>query len=224
MPFTKETLDFMVQNYITDSRSWFHEHKADYKKLVEAPLEELVVALTPAMLEIDPEFICIPKVGKTISRIWRDTRRGPELPVFRDVMWINFMRAKYLNLPGFWFEFSPRAMRWGCGWYSTDARVMETARSLILANGPTWRDALDAVEAQDKFHLEDTRYKRSRHPDEPEQLRWWLDQKSLCLIHETDDISLLFSKDLPDVLATDFRSLAPAYNFFMQAVSMTPGK
>ena len=45
------------------------------------------------MLEIDPAIMCLPKVGKSISRIWRDTRRGPELPIFRDVMWLTFLRA-----------------------------------------------------------------------------------------------------------------------------------
>ena len=108
MPFTDETLEFLVRNKLMDSRVWFHEHRAEYERLVVEPLAELVEALSPAMAEIDPAIMCIPKVGKSISRIWRDTRRGPELPIFRDVMWLILLRAKQQGLPGYWFEFSPQ--------------------------------------------------------------------------------------------------------------------
>ena len=54
MPFTDDTLEFLVRNRLTDSRPWFHEHREEYEKLVVEPMAELVTALTPAMLEIDP--------------------------------------------------------------------------------------------------------------------------------------------------------------------------
>ena len=120
LPFTEDTLEFLVRNKLMDSREWFHEHHGEYERLVVEPLADLVCALTPALAEIDPNIVCVPKVGKSISRIWRDTRRGPGLPIYRDVMWLTFLRAKQQGLPGFWFEFSPRALRWGCGWYQTE--------------------------------------------------------------------------------------------------------
>ena len=131
MPFTEDTLEFLVRNKLMDSREWFHEHHAEYERLVVEPLADLVCALTPALAEIDPNIVCVPKVGKSISRIWRDTRRGPGLPIYRDVMWLTFLRAKQQGLPGFWFEFSPRALRWGCGWYQTEPATMAAFRELI---------------------------------------------------------------------------------------------
>ena len=114
MPFTEETLDFMALNRVMDSREWFHQHRGEYLRLVVEPMAELVEDMAPAMWKIDPSLIIIPKVGKSISRIWRDTRRGPGLPIYRDVMWITLLRAKYEGYPSFWFEFSPRCLRWGC--------------------------------------------------------------------------------------------------------------
>lgn len=108
MPFSEATLDFMALNRVMNSREWFHAHREEYLKLVVEPTAGLVEALAPAMWEIDPSLIIIPKVGKSISRIWRDTRRGPELPIYRDVMWITLLRAKYENYPSFWFEYSPQ--------------------------------------------------------------------------------------------------------------------
>ena len=220
MPFTEETLDFMALNRVVDSREWFHQHRGEYLRLVVEPMAELVEDMAPAMWKIDPSLIIIPKVGKSISRIWRDTRRGPGLPIYRDVMWITLLRAKYEGYPSFWFEFSPRCLRWGCGWYQTDPAVMECIRGMILAHDPDWLAALEAFEKQRVFSLEDERYKRTRHPDAPENERSWLDQKSLCLTHEETGLDLLYSDKLSGTLTRDFGRIVPVYDFFLKAVGL----
>lgn len=220
MPFTEETLDFMALNRVMDSREWFHQHRGEYLRLVVEPMAELVEDMAPAMWKIDPSLIIIPKVGKSISRIWRDTRRGPGLPIYRDVMWITLLRAKYEGYPSFWFEFSPRCLRWGCGWYQTDPAIMECIRGMILAHDPDWLAALEAFEKQRVFSLEDERYKRTRHPDAPENERNWLDQKSLCLTHEETGLDLLYSDGLSGTLTRDFGRIVPVYDFFLKAVGL----
>ena len=220
MPFSEATLDFMALNRVMNSREWFHEHRDEYLSLVVEPIAELVEDMAPEMWKIDPSLIIIPKVGKSISRIWRDTRRGPELPIYRDVMWITLLRAKYEGYPSFWFEFSPRCLRWGCGWYQTDPAIMDCIRGMILSHDPDWRAALAAFEAQKVFRLDDERYKRSRHPDAPENERAWLDQKSLCLTHEEARLDRLYSDKLAATLTRDFRRIAPVYEFFLKAVGL----
>ena len=220
MPFSEATLDFMALNRVMNSREWFHEHRDEYLSLVVEPIAELVEDMAPEMWKIDPSLIIIPKVGKSISRIWRDTRRGPELPIYRDVMWITLLRAKYEGYPSFWFEFSPRRLRWGCGWYQTDSAIMDCIRGMILSHDPDWRAALAAFEAQKVFRLHDERYKRSRHPDAPENERAWLDQKSLCLTHEEARLDRLYSDKLAATLTRDFRRIAPVYEFFLKAVGL----
>lgn len=220
MPFSEATLDFMALNRVMNSREWFHEHRDEYLSLVVEPIAELVEDMAPEMWKIDPSLIIIPKVGKSISRIWRDTRRGPELPIYRDVMWITLLRAKYEGYPSFWFEFSPRCLRWGCGWYQTDPAIMDCIRGMILSHDPDWRAALAAFEAQKVFRLDDERYKRSRHPDAPENERAWLDQKSLCLTHEETKLDRLYSDKLAATLTRNFRRIAPVYEFFLKAVGL----
>lgn len=220
MPFSEATLDFMALNRVMNSREWFHEHRDEYLSLVVEPIAELVEDMAPEMWKIDPSLIIIPKVGKSISRIWRDTRRGPELPIYRDVMWITLLRAKYEGYPSFWFEFSPRCLRWGCGWYQTDPAIMDCIRGMILSHDPDWRAALAEFEAQKVFRLDDERYKRSRHPDAPENERAWLDQKSLCLTHEETKLDRLYSDKLAAALTRDFKRIAPVYEFFLKAVGL----
>lgn len=94
MPITENTLNFLTENRQENSKDWFHENRPAYMNDVMEPLIELVEALTPAMLEIDPHFETSPKVGKTISRIYRDTRFSRDKSLFRDVMWCGFQRPK----------------------------------------------------------------------------------------------------------------------------------
>lgn len=220
MPFCEETLDFLSLNRVMDSREWFHSHHDEYEKLIVAPTAELIEDMAGGMLKIDPSLVIIPKVGKSISRIWRDTRRGPGLPIYRDVMWINLLRGKYLGYPSFWFEYSPRALRWGCGWYQTEPATVAAARELILAGDPDWLAAREAYEKQRVFTLEDARFKRTRHPDADERDRLWLDERSFCLIHDEPDVSLLWSDGLAAKLVRDFRRIAPVYDFFLKAVGL----
>lgn len=220
MPFSEATLDFMALNRVMNSRDWFREHRAEYLELVVEPTVQLVDAIAPEMSRIDPSLVVDPRVGKSISRLWRDTRRGPDRPIYRDAMWFNLRRAKYEGYPGFWFEFSPRHLRWGCGWYQTDPATMDCARELILSHDPAWLDALAAYEKQRVFTLDDERYKRTRHPDAAENEREWLDEKTFCLTHEESSLDALYSEDLPKRLARDFKRIAPVYDFFLKAVAM----
>ena len=219
MPFSEKSLDFLFENRVVDNKNWFNEHRSEYDEFVLSPLRELVTALTPAMLSLDPLLICEPKVGRSISRIFRDTRFSHDKSIFRDVMWCVFLREKklYNGLPGFWFEFSPRGFRYGCGYYQASSATMDAMRKIILNDEKTFKKAKSAFEKQSVFYMDNTKYKRSRYPQQPEDKREWLDQKSLCFIADSEDFDLLFSDNLADRLASDFKLLQPMYELMMAA-------
>ena len=106
MPFSQKSLDFLFENRLHDSKEWFLEHKNEYETLVKAPLVELSAALGPVMLELDPQLTTDPAVGKTISRIRRDTRFTHDKSLYRDNMWIVYKRGKMYGreVPGLYFE------------------------------------------------------------------------------------------------------------------------
>lgn len=221
MPFCSETLDFLFENRITDSRSWFNERRPEYERLVLQPLRRLVEDIAPAMLEIDPFLVCEPKVGKSISRIFRDTRFTHDKHIFRDVMWCSFYRDKKLfsDMPVFFFEFSPRRTQWGCGYYRCDTALLEAMRDLIKADDKAYLKAKKALDKQSLFVLEDTAYKRTRHPDQPVEKQKWLDQRNFCFLASTTDTDMLFADDLADRLAESFRTLVPMYELMQKAAS-----
>ncbi|MFT9057734.1 MAG: DUF2461 family protein, partial [Ethanoligenens sp.] len=105
--FSAQALSFLMENRLQNSKSWFEAHRNQYNALVLQPLRALVEALTPVMLDIDPAFTVEPKVGRTISRIFRDVRFAKDGFLFREEMWITFMRNKrcWEGQPGYYFSF-----------------------------------------------------------------------------------------------------------------------
>ena len=166
MPFSQKTLDFLFENRMRDSRTWFNEHKSEYLKEVIAPLRELVTALTPQMLEIDGRFITEPRVDKTICRLRRDTRYSHDKSLYRDTMWLIFKRGKMhgTEVPGIYFEITCDGFNYGCGFYHASAAYMNTMRRLILQGDPAFEKAKKAFLSQKLFHMEGERYKRPHYP------------------------------------------------------------
>ncbi len=215
MPISKQTLDFLAENRFSNSKEWFHAHKAQYEEYVMEPMRELVRSLAPAMTAIDPLIVTEPKVGKTISRIYRDTRFSHDKSLYREIMWIVFSRAKgaFHTMPGFVMEFSLQGFRYGAGYYGAPPKTMEVVRAMILQEDRHFLKAFRATKQQDVFTLIGERYKRSKCPDAPEQYRDWLDRKNLDWMHDSTDANLLFSEKFAQTLAEGFTLLKPFYDF-----------
>ncbi|MDN5987469.1 MAG: DUF2461 domain-containing protein, partial [Hafniaceae bacterium] len=71
--FTQQGLNFLQQVRIENSKDWFEEHRPIYDQHILTPFRALVDELAQPMLKIDPLFETRPAIGKTLSRIHRDT-------------------------------------------------------------------------------------------------------------------------------------------------------
>lgn len=212
MPFSENTLSFLMENRLMDSREWFHAHKAEYEEFIVAPMAELCTRLAPAMLEIDPEFIVIPQVGKSISRLWRDTRYSKDGSIFREYVWLSFVIEKYRGYPQYWAAVSPGGVEWGCGWYDAGSATMKRLRERVIADDPAWLAADKALRAQSALTEHGRTYKKSPYTAYPEDKRRWLEQMNVSL--ETGlRPERTFDPDLAEEIERDFRAVAPVYKF-----------
>lgn len=215
MPFSQRSVDFLFENRLHDSRDWFNEHKEDYRIYVTEPMKELILELAPTILKIDPLIEINPA---RISRLYRDMRLHPD-SIFRDHIWYTFSRTReqYHALPGFYFSIGAAGISYGCGYYCASAGSMNALRTLMLAGDDSFKQAFLAVEKQKTFSLYGDMYKRSKFPDQPEELRRWLDRKGIGLSCDTNDPGVMFSEKLAKKVASDLRRIAPFYDFCMKA-------
>jgi len=213
--FSAKTLQFLFENKLNNSKEWYDNHKADYKKYVYNPFAELVTELTPAMLEIDGEIITVP--SKVISRVRRDTRFTKDKSLYRDNVWIVFLRDKsqMSTSPCFWFEIGQQGTSYGVGFYSATPQSMTNMREMIINRHPAFIKALNLYESQNEFIIGGEMYKRSKFPEQPDNIKRWLDRKNIYIEKAEAGFKLAFSKELPAVLINGYQKLKPVYDFFL---------
>ena len=224
--FTQKTLEFLAENRRRNSREWFHEHHSEYRAFVMEPLIRLVDYLAPQALAIDEKIVALPRVDKTICRIWRDTRYSHDKSLYRENMWIIFRRFRMHEpgWPGLYFELSPEGFSYGCGFYRAVPGFMEVVREMILQGDPLAANALKAFEGQTLFELHGEQMKRPRFSDQPQNLRNWLNRRNLSVTAESADLSLLFSPSLAEQVRQGYEKLAPIYAFLLEASLRTQQK
>lgn len=215
MPFSQQSIDFLFENRLHDSKAWFTEHKADYESLVKQPMAQLVLDLAPTMMKIDKYIICDPK---KISRIYRDARMHPD-SIFRDHIWYSFGRPRDARNPApeFYFSIGAGGMSFGCGYYCARPAVMQAVRELILADDDSFKAAFLAVKKQKSFQLFGEPYKRNRYPDQPPEKCDWLNRRGLGLSGELTDPEIMFTDKLSKHVAREFKKIAPVYDLYMKA-------
>lgn len=211
--FTKEAPKFLFENKLNNSKDWYESHKGDYRKFVYDPFVELIKELAPVMTEIDGRIITVP--SKLISRVRRDTRFSKDKSLYRDNVWLVFLRDKsqMSTSPCFWFEISQKGSSYGIGYYGAETGAMAKMREMIMDRHPAFLSALSCYETQKEFVIGGEMFKRSRFPDQPEDLRLWLDRKNIYFESVQNDFKLAFSKELPDILKKGYKRLKPIYDF-----------
>lgn len=214
-----DSLFLLAENRFQDSKSFYEEHKPVINQTVVHPLRQLVAELTPAMLAIDP------LLGGSVSRVRRDNRFTHDKHMYRENMWIVFMRDKRAwdwCVPAFYLDFSLARVEWGLGFYSATPTVMKALRRRIEEDIPRAEAAVKSAEAAG-FILGGRPYARPRSTeDTPALLRPFYDCRSVDL-SRCEDAAFVADKDLPSRLLAGFQALMPMYHLLMEAVEEAVG-
>jgi len=218
--FTKETFAFLQGLAENNNKPWFQEHRDDYDAHLLGPFQQLVAAMSGAMLTIDSRFETRPAVDKTISRIYRDIRFSKDKSPYRANMWLSFKRPKkeWKGAPAYFFELSLDGYRYGMGFYDAGRSNMDRLRELMAADVPGFQRLIATLDGEHPFEVKGDLYKRVLRPDLPEDVQAWYQRKNLYLMVEPAMDQRLFSPQLADHLLAGFEQLAPIYHFLWKAV------
>ncbi|PWC15348.1 TIGR02453 family protein [Brenneria roseae subsp. roseae] len=218
--FSQQGLTFLQQVRQHNDKDWFDEHRGIYDEQLVAPFRALVDELSLTMLQIDDHFETRPAIGKTLSRIHRDTRFSHDKSRYRSQMWLTFKRTRkdWTDAPVYFFEIAPDFWRYGLGYYSATRNTMELFRQTVRGNPQQFLEVAKCL--QDRFVLEGESYKRPLIKDLSPALANWYNRKSFAAIHTSQDMEPLFSADLVTTLAQGFTQLEPLYHYLMNIETM----
>lgn len=108
--FNKKTLKFLESIRENNNKEWFEAHKEEYKQLILNPSRAFVVEMGEHLQALEPTINAVPKINKSLFRIYRDTRRmGLNKEPIKSRIGIIFWQGsgKRLQSSGFYMHFSP---------------------------------------------------------------------------------------------------------------------
>lgn len=220
--FCNESIRFLLQNSLKNSREWYANNRKSYEEFLLTPFRRLVGQLSTTMIKIDPNIEVRPLVGKTISRIHRDTRFSKDKSLYHDKMWITFAHRtkESKSYPGFFFEVSPSSYRYGMGFFCASVKTMDLYRDAIIKNEEEFVRLVTDIKNKGYFVPEGEMYKRSKYKGSNELISHWYDRKSIYLVDKRDDIEEIFDFDsLQENISIKFYSLEKFYHFLKNTVS-----
>ena len=222
---TTDNLMLLAENRFQDSKAFYEEHKAEIRRGVIDPLRRLAGELAPTMLAIDPLLIVDPLKNGTVSRVRRDNRFTHDKAMYRENMWIAFLRDKQEwdhCLPAFFLDFSIRRVEWGMGFYNARPDVMRCLRARTERDPARAIAAVKSAQAAG-FSLSGEPYARPRSTAEtPELLRPLYDCRNVDLMR-TEPEAFLRDERLAERLADGFRALAPLYTLMIESIEELRG-
>lgn len=213
--FSKDTIKFLGDLRSNNNKPWFEAHKGEYERSVLEPLQNLVKEIGPFMLTIDPDFETRPRVDKTISRIYRDTRFSHDKSPFKNTTWITFKRPikDWKDAPAYFLEIAPDSYRYGMGFYSATKETMDRLRRIIDEKPKEFLKAVSFYSKQHDFVMEGEKHKRVLNSGISEEMQEWYQRKNLYLVCNKEIEECFFRKELADDLISGFRLLAPHYHY-----------
>lgn len=203
--------DFMIALRFNNSKEFMAAHREDYIRLMRHPHFQLIEALTPQMLDIDPQMEVRPT--KALSRIFRDTRFSRDKSPYRDHHWIAFRHAGEPRDQAvmFWFEVQIDSLSWGLGYWGENRPAMDMMRRRMLSHPDDLLTLLPSLKESGLLISGDKHRKMAPPPDLHPGLQPYYALKELYIMRQDPKREWIYSEELIKQLTNDYRAMSPFY-------------
>lgn len=201
----------MLNIRFNNSKAFMDANRAAYHRVVRDPYYQLIEALNPTMLQIDPRMELRPH--RVLSRIHRDTRFSHDKSPYRDHHWLAFRRAgeEREKAVVFWFELRVEHIMWGLGFWGENRQALDILRRRMLSHPDDLLSLLNALDPK-RLKVEGDSYKRMKLPEglHPKLKQLYV-MKDIYITRQNAKQEWAFSERLLPELIEDFQALAPIY-------------
>lgn len=214
---TAEGRVLLAENRFNNSKAFYEDNKQRIKELTTVPARQLAAAVSDTLVKIDPLMNLIPE--KMVSRVRRDTRFSKDKLLYRENMWIMFMRPKasWEFQPCMWFEFYPDRYHYGVGMFNVTPSYMNTFRRCLSEKPDEFRSAVKKLKRTGAVPRIEP-FKKEKPGDIPEDLKPYYNAKYLCFMFTGTDLDRLCDNRIVEDLNKAVKAFAPMYNFLLEVM------
>lgn len=222
--FRPEAIQFLADLAANNDRAWFQPRKADFERLLKAPLAALIAALAERFEARDIPLLADP--ARSPFRIYRDTRFAKDKSPYKTNVGASFpwaddapadggrLSAADRHGPSGYFHLSPGDIFVGGGMYRPEPARLTAFRTAIVEDRARVHAALEEPGFAAAFgSVTGDQLKRipaGHANDDPDAE--WLRLKDVIFMKRLSDRDVT-SADLPDTLADAFAAAMPVMRF-----------
>ncbi len=131
--FSKATFKFFKDLENNNTREWFEDNRKTFEKNVMEPAQEFVMEMGELLKPVCPKIVAIPKIDKSIFRIYRDVRFSKDKTPYKTHLGIFLWEGprKKLGNPGFYFQLDKASILIAGGQYSFPDDLLKSYRDVV---------------------------------------------------------------------------------------------
>lgn len=225
MTFLPQTLPFLQDMALNNSREWFQEHRADYDLYIRQPSLSLIRSLRGPLASLSPHFTANDHPSRgSLMRVHRDSRFARDQGPLKTNIGIQFRHSagKDVHAPGLYIHIEPAPAECflGAGLWHPPAPALADIRAALIKSPDAWLTTRNAPTFTALWSLSGDSLRtapRGLSPTHPliEDLR----RKDHIATTPLSPASIT-SQTLPDLIAAAFEAAAPYMRFLCTALKL----
>jgi len=221
--FSAETVFFLKNLKENNNREWFLARKKDYNKKVLKPASDFVVEMGELLQKISPGIHADPKVNRSITRIYRDTRYASEQEPYKTYLGIWFWQGvrKVNESPGYYFELRPDQIYLSAGIRSFSRKILHDYREAVAnpKSGEKLVSIVEKIRENPDYQVSREYYKRNPEGYQlQDQRKEFIRFNSLLANIEMPIPSELYNRNLLKLVFQIFKDFSPIHNWLSEYV------
>ena len=221
--FPKAAFKFFKDLENNNTREWFEENRGVFEKSVMGPAQDFVMEMGEKLKSVRPKIVAIPKVDKSIFRIYRDVRFSKDKTPYKTHLGIFLWEGprKKLGNPGFYLQFDKSTFLVAGGLHSLPDDLLKSYRDAVSdpRKGNEIRKILNKLAKNSNYKLGGSHYKRvprDYDPDNPNADL--LLHNGLYVYSERSIPKETYKRDFLDYSYNIFKEMFPLHEWLVKNV------
>ncbi|MBK7631861.1 MAG: DUF2461 domain-containing protein [Ignavibacteriales bacterium] len=219
--FPQSTIKFLTALSKNNNKEWFEKNRVRYDFEFLQPAMQFVIDLGEKLSEISPNINAIPKIDKSIFRLYRDVRFSKNKAPFKTNLGLYFWegRGKKMECSGFYFHIEPKLFFLGTGMYMFTKEQLKKYREIVSdpTQGELLNEIISALLKKKKIKLGGRTYKKTPRGYDPEyKYSELLLHSGLYVSYESSSFDELIKKDPIGFAYKLFKETYPLHKWFVE--------